>query len=103
MRDICIPIPHFEENQIAEVEVTINGKKQHFNFRVESFPWSLTKDEDGHSDSSDVSEKILLLKNLIESYDKNWELIQIFTPKSDAHYIQILFRQKTFKEIPVGV
>src|SRR3989339_2017687 len=98
MRDICIPIPHFEENQIAEVEVTINGKKQHFNFRVESFLWSLEKTEDGHHDTLDVSEKILSLKNMIETYDKNWELIQIFTPKSDAHFIQVLFRQRTYKE-----
>jgi len=103
MKDICIPIPHFEENQIAEVEVTINGKKQHFNFRVESFPWSLEKTEDGHHDALEVSEKILHLKNMIESYDKNWELIQIFTPKSEAHFIQVLFRQKTFKEAAVGV
>ena len=93
MKDICIPIPHFEENQIAEVDVTVNGKKQHYNFRVESFPWTL-KSEEESGDSLDVSEKILTLRNMIESYDKNWELIQIFTPKSDAHYIQILFRQR---------
>ena len=94
MKDICIPIPHFEENQIAEVAVTVNGKKQLFNFRVESFPWSLTHAEDPGTDSLEVTEKISELRNLIESYDKNWELIQIFTPKSEAHYIQVLFRQR---------
>ena len=94
MKDICIPIPHFEENQIAEVEVTVNGKKRHFNFRVESFPWSLENAADENSDSLDITEKILTLRNQIETYDKNWELIQIFTPKTEAHYIQVLFRQR---------
>lgn len=94
MKDICIPIPHFEENQIAEVAVTVNGKKQHFNFRVESFPWSLHTDDNQNRDDPDVSEKILTLRNMIETYDKNWELIQIFTPKSDSHFIQLLFRQR---------
>ena len=93
MKDICIPIPKFSDNQIAEVEVTIDGEKQHFNFRVESFPWVPTK-EGEDSDNLAVAEKIANLRNLIDSYSKDWELIQIFTPKADSDHIQVLFRQK---------
>jgi len=36
MKDINIPLPDFIEKQIAKIEVTINGKKRRYNFRVES-------------------------------------------------------------------
>ena len=90
MKDICIPVPRFDEHQIAEVTVTVNGKKEHFNFRVESFSWDVGEEVE----SSDITEKILNLRNQIEGYDKDWELVQIYTPKTEAHYIQVLFRQK---------
>lgn len=94
MKDICIPIPHFGEHQIAEVEVTVNGKKQKFNFRVESFDW------DGEVNSSeanlaDTEEKIRKLRENIETYDKDWQMVQIYTPSTGAKHIQVLFRQKS--------
>lgn len=94
MKEICIPIPHFGEQQIAEVEVTVNGEKKKFNFRVESFHWGI-KNENGEEVSiSDTSERIDNLRESIESYDNNWKLVQILTPSPDAEYIQVLFRQK---------
>ena len=39
MKDVNIPLPDFLEQQIAEIEVKINGKKRQYNFRVESFRW----------------------------------------------------------------
>jgi GT2 family glycosyltransferase len=30
----------------------------------------------------------------IESYNKSWELIQIFKPKEDSKFVQVLFREK---------
>jgi len=84
MHDICVPIPHFTENEIAEVEVRIGEKKSSFNFRIESFSWETTT----------IERKISQLKNDIESYDKNWELVQIFTPAQDSKFIHVLFRQR---------
>lgn len=94
MKDICIPIPKFEENQIAEVEVTVNGKKRKFNFRVESFAWDPTNGNGADTtDISIVEKKIQKLKDSIESYDKHWQLVQIYTPTPGSKYIQVLFRQ----------
>lgn len=94
MKDICIPIPKFEENQIAEVEVTVNGKKKKFNFRVESFVWDpVEQGSDQNVDISLVEKKISKLRESIESYDKNWQLVQIYTPTPGSEYIQVLFRQ----------
>lgn len=92
MKEICIPIPHFGESQIAEVEVTVNGKKKKYNYRVESFPWASEVTVD--SSVSPTEMKINALRGLIETYDDSWDLVQIFTPREEASHIQVLFRQK---------
>ena len=88
MKDVSIPLPEFLEQQIAEIEVKINGKKRQYNFRVESFRWEPA------SDVWTVEEKIKRLQEQINVYDKDWELIQIFKPKEDSKFVQVLFRQK---------
>jgi hypothetical protein len=89
MKDINIPLPDFIEKQIAEIEVTINGKKRHYNFRVESFQW------EPEAEKWTVDQKIERLREKIESYNKSWELIQIFKPKEDSKFVQVLFREKS--------
>lgn len=96
MKEICIPIPHFGEHQIAEVEVTVNGKKKKYNFRVESFPWSV---EDTDAAASSTEMKINALRGLIETYDDSWDLVQIFTPREEATNIQVLFRQRQLEAV----
>lgn len=94
MKDLCIPIPHFAEDQIAEVELKIAGKKMSFYFRVESFPWSLDDNEPITDDGDSSLAKISRLKKAIAEYDKNWELIQIYTPSEKSRFIQVLYRKK---------
>lgn len=93
MKDVTIPLPHFLEEQFAEVEVKINGKKRRFNFRIESFPWEFDPLYE-HDPNSQITAKIERLKQNIESYDKSWELIQIFAPAENAKRIQVLFRHR---------
>jgi hypothetical protein len=62
---------------------------------VESFPWEV--DDELSVSNDDVSAslaRIYRLKRAIEGYDKDWELIQIFTPNDDARYIQVLYRKR---------
>jgi hypothetical protein len=92
MKDLTIPLPNFLEEQIAEVEVKINGKKRHYNFRVESFSWYVKSNITDQTDL--ISSKIENLRKELENYSKDWELIQIFNPSEDAKNIQVLFRQK---------
>ena len=91
MKDVSIPLPEFLEQQIAEIEVKINGKKRQYNFRVESFRW------EPDSEQLSVEQKIIRLKELIDSYNKDWELIQIFKPKEESKFVQVLFRQRREK------
>ena len=76
MKEISIPLPDFLD------------KQRRFNFKVESFRW----EPDG--EILLVEDRIKMLQQQIESYDKSWELIQIFRPKDDSKFIQVLFRQK---------
>ncbi len=96
MRDLSIPIPNLKENQIAKLEVTVGEEKLKYEFRIESFTWET--DDDLPSQSSDhVSRslaRITRLKHAIESYDRNWELIQIYNPAENSKFIQVLYRKR---------
>jgi len=95
MKELCIPVPYLKENEKAEVEVILQGRKLKYDFRVESFPWEA---EDEFSSLTDPIERSLAriyrLKRAIESYDKSWELIQIFNPAENADHVHVLYRKK---------
>jgi hypothetical protein len=95
MKDLCVPVPNFGEDEIADIELRVGDKKIRYSFRVESFPWEV-EDELSIADD-DVSAslaRIYRLKRSIESYDKDWELIQILSPSEEAQHIQVLYRKK---------
>ena len=95
MKEICIPIPYLKEQEIADVEVTLAGRKIHYSFRVESFPWEVNEEFASLTDPLERSlARIYKLKSAIEQYDRQWELIQIFNPDEHADHIHILFRKR---------
>lgn len=96
LKDLCIPIPGFGEEDVAELHLKVGDKHISYDFRVESFPWDVKDNLNGENDD-DVSvslARIERLRNAINKYDKTWELIQIFNPPENAKYIQVLFRKK---------
>jgi len=96
LKDLCIPIPGFSENEVAELHLKVGARKISYDFRVESFLWDVEDELNG--DSDDISKslaRISRLRKAIAEYDKTWELIQIFTPADSAKYIQVLYRKKT--------
>jgi hypothetical protein len=95
MKEICIPIPYLKDNDVAEVEVVVAGKKIKYDFRVESFPWEVENEFSSLADPLERSlARIYKLKNAIEGYSKEWELIQIFNPSENADHIHVLYRKK---------
>ncbi len=98
MKEICIPVPGFGEDQIADVTLTVGDKKVCYSYRVESFPWiieQLQKDEDSPDENEHATpEQIMNLRKYLGEYDKGWELIQILTPSRGASHIQVLYRKK---------
>ena len=95
MRDICVPIPGFGDNEIAELHLKIGDKKISYDFRIESFLWD-AEDElnEGKDELTHSIARIERLRRAINAYDKTWELIQIFNPPENSKYIQVLFRKK---------
>lgn len=96
MREICVPIPFTEDNQVAEVEVKFADRKISVQYRLESFHWDVSDDPDFNPDD-EITEKLMKiykLKKTIAEYDSDWELIQIFTPAEKSKFIQVLFRKK---------
>ena len=95
MKDLCVPIPGFGDSQHAELTLSIGESRQTINYRVESFPWDSDHDLFPEGDEVSISlARIERLKKAINSYDKDWELIQIFTPSENAKSIQVLYRKK---------
>jgi len=84
MNEICIHVPSMRENQTVDVEVTVNGKKQLMNYRVESFDWTLG----GH----ELTGRIERLRSMIAGYEDGWELVQIGIPDGDL--VPVMFRKR---------
>lgn len=95
MKELCVPVPILSGDEIAEITVVVKGKMAKYNYRIESFPWEV---EDELSQIEDPLAKSLTriyrLKQAIESYDKNWELIQIFNPAENDTHVQVLYRKR---------
>ena len=95
MKDLCVPIPNFSEDEIADIELRVGDKKISYSFRVESFAWQIEDELSVENDDVSTSlARIYRLKKAIEGYDKKWELIQIFTPGDNATHIQVLYRRR---------
>ena len=95
MKEICVPIPDITEDEIAEVVVNVRGRRITYNYRIESFPWKADNILEPYDDILTLSSsRINELRRYIESYDKEWELVQIFNPSEDASHIHVMYRRK---------
>ena len=95
MKDLCVPIPNFGDEEFAEIELRVGERKINYQYRVVSFRWDVESDKVNGSDDITLSlVRIGRLREAIEGYDKNWELIQIFNPSENSKNIQVLYRKK---------
>ncbi|MEL6561201.1 MAG: hypothetical protein AAFQ94_23620 [Bacteroidota bacterium] len=84
MSYIGIEIPSLDEKQDVEVEVRINGEKQHYNYRVEIFYWDDCPEFE--------TDRVECIRNWVNNYDPEWDLANIGVPNDQ--YISITFRRK---------
>jgi hypothetical protein len=93
MREICLPIPEITGDQSVEIDIKSSGNENVIQFKIVSF---LFKQIAGQAEILEKTSHVQInnLKNIIENYDKTWELIQIFAPLNNSNYIQVLFRKK---------
>ena len=99
LRELCVPLPQFSEEDMAEIILKIGREEFNYYFRVESFPWDVDDDlsAGGEDNLTRSLARITRLKSAIENYDRDWELIQIFTPLENSRFIQVLYRKKGTK------
>ncbi len=83
MDNITIQLPAIRAHQFADVSVTVNGKKKHYQFRVEIFKW-----DEWRQQSED---RASTLRRIIQSYEKQWQLVQIGGASDE--YIPVTFRK----------
>jgi hypothetical protein len=70
MPTINIQLPAIQADKEVEIEIKINGSSKRYHYRVEIIPWE---------DCPDPNEKIQCLRQSIEKFSPNWQLVQIGT------------------------
>jgi len=95
MREVTIPLPLVKENEQVEIQVNVGKKRKIEHYKIDSFQWECEDELSRGNDATSISlARISRLKKLIESYDKSWELIQIFAPLENSEFIRVLYRKK---------
>jgi hypothetical protein len=95
MREINLPLPVLFENEQVEIKINVGNNRKIQNYKVVSFQWDCKDALSRDTDETSISlARISRLKKSIESYDKSWELIQIFAPLENSEYIRVLYRKK---------
>ena len=84
MDPIAIQIPQIRGEQEITVEVKIDGVAQHYTYRVEVFYWRDCKVQ--------TENRVDCLREIINSYDKNWEIYHIDQPTKE--YVSVTFRKR---------
>ncbi len=90
MREICLPLSGFLTDQPAEVIIKNKKNNKKLKFRLEVFDFMTEK---SFFSETIHEEGIRKLRKFINNYDKNWELIQLFSDDSKRQ-VYALFKCK---------
>jgi len=82
MASINIQLPSMDADQTIEIEVSINGKRKNYHYRVEIFKWE---------ECMNPENKAECLKERINKYDPHWQLVQI--GNGTERDIPVMFKQ----------
>lgn len=82
MNTVSIQLPPINTESSVEVDVTVNGHKQKFKYRVEVFRW-----QDWCSPSESRAEGI---RKMLSHVDRQWQLMQIGSPTETT--VPLMFR-----------
>jgi hypothetical protein len=83
MAIINIQLPAIQADKEVEIEIKINGSGKKYLYRVEIIPWE---------DCPDQSAKINCLRESIDKFSSDWQLVQIGS--ATEKNIPLTFRAK---------
>lgn len=82
MNTVSIQLPPINTESSVEVDVTVNGHKHQFKYRVEVFRWQ---------DWCDPTEsRAAGIRKMLAHYDRQWQLMQIGSPTETT--VPLMFR-----------
>ena len=82
MASINIQLPAMDADHAIEIEVRINGEKKKYHYKIEIFKWEDCSQPNNHANC---------LKEMINQYDDQWQVIQIGGPTESK--IPVMFKQ----------
>jgi hypothetical protein len=88
MAQICVPLPLLDRPRAVDVELTIDGVRQSFHYRVETLMWA---------DYEPLS-KVNALQAFLDARDPAWQLASIGVPSDDGVSVLFRFRPRPMSE-----
>ena len=85
MPQICVPLPPLDEPRAVDVELTIDGVKQRFHYRVETLVWA---------DYGAGVERADALKQFLDGREPGWHLVAIGPPSERSVPVLLRFRPR---------
>ena len=83
MTTVSIALQPIEADKSVDIEVSVNGQKRKYTYRVEVVKWSDTCRPTEH--------RAECLRRMVETYDRSWQLMQIGSPTETE--VPIMFRR----------
>lgn len=91
MGDVCIPIPGFKAGGRADVSVVFSDKQPAIEMRIEAFYLNADNEIGAKGHNSKLFD---VLKEKIDAYNKDWEVLQVFAPERGTNVVKVLFRKR---------
>ena len=85
MPQLCLPLPPLDEPRTVSVELSVDGVKQHYRYRVETLVWA----DFGPVERADA------LKAFLGSRAPGWHLVAIGAPTERSVPVLLRFRPET--------
>lgn len=80
MAQICVPLPPLDGPRAVDVELTVDGVRQSFHYRVETLMWA----------DYGTLPKVEALQRFLDGHDDGWQLVAIGVPAAES--VPVLFR-----------
>ncbi|MCB0566169.1 MAG: hypothetical protein KDD01_17495 [Phaeodactylibacter sp.] len=84
MLNLAIPIPNVPGKQDIEIEMTMNGNRCKFHYRVEVYRWADCQ--------PGTDNRVDCVRSLVREYDDEWTVYHIGMPTEE--YVPLTFIKK---------
>ena len=93
MAQICVPLPPLDGPRAVDVELTVDGVKQSFHYRVETLMWA----------DYEALPKVAALQRFLDGHDAGWQLVAIGVPSEASVPVLFRYRPRPFEQDAAAV